>query len=80
MPAILHEEDYDRWLDPGIIDPDRVADCLQPFDPRLMKKYPVRNRVNRPENDDQECAQEVPAENTSLPLFEGPEEPADSPT
>jgi hypothetical protein len=25
-----------------------------------MKKYPVSTRVNRPENDDHECAQEVP--------------------
>jgi putative SOS response-associated peptidase YedK len=63
MPAILSEEDYDRWLDPGITDPDRVADCLKPFDSQLMKKYPVSSRLNRPENDDQECAQEVPAEN-----------------
>ena len=25
MPAILHEEDYERWLDPGITDPQRVT-------------------------------------------------------
>ncbi len=37
MPAILNEEDYDRWLDPGITDPERVQDCLKPFDPKLMK-------------------------------------------
>jgi putative SOS response-associated peptidase YedK len=69
MPAILSEADYDRWLDPCITDAEQVADCLRPFDPRLMKKYPVSNRVNRPENDDAVCAQEVPAENTSLSLF-----------
>jgi putative SOS response-associated peptidase YedK len=69
MPAILKEEDYDRWLDPGITDPERVADCLRPFDPRLMKKYPVGNRVNRPENDDQECAQEVPITAAAPTLF-----------
>jgi len=34
-----------------------------------MKKYPVSNRVNRPENDDAECAQEVPVEDTPLSLF-----------
>jgi hypothetical protein len=52
--------DYDLWLDPGITDSERVVHCLKPFDSTLMKKYPVSTRVNRPENDDQECAREVP--------------------
>ncbi|HTT23145.1 MAG TPA: SOS response-associated peptidase family protein [Candidatus Sulfotelmatobacter sp.] len=69
MPAMLKEEDYDRWLDPGITDPERVADCLRPFDPKLMKKYPVSNHVNRPENDDQECAQEAPITAAAPTLF-----------
>jgi putative SOS response-associated peptidase YedK len=60
MPVILSAADYDLWLDPGITNPERVVDCLKPFDARLMKKYPVSTRVNRPENDDQECTQEVP--------------------
>src|SRR5205823_3503954 len=72
MPAILNEEDYDRWLDPGITDPEQVRDCLKPFDPKLMRKYPVSNRVNRPENDDATCAQEIPADNALLNLFEPP--------
>jgi putative SOS response-associated peptidase YedK len=50
MPAILRTEDYDLWLDPGVKDAARVTDCLQPFNPRLMKKYPVGTRVNRAEN------------------------------
>ena len=41
MPAILRPDDYDLWLDPGIIDPARVANLLTPFDAQLMKKYPV---------------------------------------
>jgi len=76
MPAILNEEDYDRWLDPGITDPERVADCLTPFDPKLMKKYPVSNRVNRPENDDESCAEEIPPDNAPLNLFEPPSNPS----
>jgi len=59
MPAILKVEDYDVWLDPGMTDATVVADYLKPFDASLMKKYPVSTRVNRPENDDPECAQEV---------------------
>ena len=56
----------------GITDPERVRDCLKPFDPKLMRKYPVSNRVNRPENDDETCAQEIPPDNASLNLFEPP--------
>jgi putative SOS response-associated peptidase YedK len=59
MPVMLRPEDYDLWLDPGITDSQRVVDFLKPFDSTLMKKYPVSTRVNRPENDDQECAREI---------------------
>ena len=69
MPVMLKAEDYDLWLDPGMTDAMRVADCLKPFDPRLMKKYPVGTRVNRAENDDQECAREVPIASSAQTLF-----------
>ena len=59
MPAILKRDDYERWLDPSIKNPLAVSGCLAPFDAALMKKYPVSTRVNRPENDDHECAQEI---------------------
>jgi putative SOS response-associated peptidase YedK len=60
MPVILKPDHYDLWLDSKIRNPSFLAECLKPFDPALMKKYPVSTRVNRPENDDQSCAQEVP--------------------
>lgn len=63
MPAILKREDYERWLDPGIKNPSILAGCLAPFEAASMKKYPVSTRVNHPQNDDQECAQEI-----SVPL------------
>ena len=69
MPAILRVEDYEGWLDPGITDAKAVLDCLKPFDASLMKKYPVSTRVNRPENDDEECAREVSIENVPMTLF-----------
>jgi len=62
-------EDYDLWLDPGVTDAALVVDTPEPFDPRLMKKYPVSTRVNRAENDDQQCAQEVPVAITAQLLF-----------
>ncbi|MGB8065496.1 MAG: SOS response-associated peptidase [Candidatus Sulfotelmatobacter sp.] len=69
MPAILDPDDYERWLDPGITNPEMILDCLKPFDATPMSKYPVSPRVNCPENDDEECAREVPAENSALTLF-----------
>jgi putative SOS response-associated peptidase YedK len=69
MPVILSAEDYDLWLDPGAMDSARVADCLKPFDARLMKKYPVSSRVNHLGNDDEECAREVPSPGTAQSLF-----------
>ena len=69
MPAILRVEDYEGWLDPGIADAKAVLYCLKPFDAGLMKKYPVSSRVNRPENDDEECAREVSIESAPMTLF-----------
>jgi len=68
MPAILKRDDYPTWLHPDIKNPSRVSRCLEPFDAALMKKYPVSTRVNRPENDDHECAQEI-AVSATLTLF-----------
>jgi putative SOS response-associated peptidase YedK len=69
MPVILKPEDYVLWLDSGMTNVALVADTLRPFDSRLMKKYPVSTRVNRADNDDQECAREVPIANTAQTLF-----------
>jgi len=69
MPAMLKPDDYDLWLDPGVTDAMLIADCLKPFDAKLMKKYPVSTRVNRAENDDQECAREVPMASATQTLF-----------
>ncbi len=59
MPVILKRNEYDLWLDRGIKNPSLVSRCLEPLDATMMKKYPVSSRVNRPENDDPECAREV---------------------
>jgi putative SOS response-associated peptidase YedK len=62
MPVILRVEEYAHWLDPSINNPSLVRASLKPFDPALMKKYPVNTRVNRPENDDHECGQKFPSQ------------------
>jgi len=62
MPVILRPDDYDLWLDPGLTDPKQVEHLLKPFDPRLMRVYPVSSTVNKVENDSPECAKEVSAD------------------
>ena len=81
MPTILRAEDYDLWLDPGVTEAARVADCLKPFDASLMKKCPVSSRVNHPAHDDEECAREIPIARTAqtlsatMPACEAPAQP-----
>ncbi len=50
MPVIISPEDYDRWLDPGVTDPDEVQDLLKPY-PGEMQAYPVSSAVNNARND-----------------------------
>ena len=69
MPVILKPDDYELWLDPGFAEVAAIADCLKPFDPRSMTKYPVSTRVNRADNDDAECAREVPSVSAMPTLF-----------
>jgi len=59
MPVILDPVSYDLWLDPGMTDVQAVSELLKPSDARLMRCYPVNTRVNRVENDDEECSRPV---------------------
>jgi putative SOS response-associated peptidase YedK len=59
MPVILDPDSYDLWLDPGMKDVTVVSDMLKPYDPRLMRCYPVSTWVNHVANDDEECSAPV---------------------
>ena len=66
MPAILNPDSYDLWLDPGMMNVAAASDLLKPFDARLMRCFPLSNRINSAVNDDPECCQPVesmPAQN-----------------
>jgi len=45
------------------------AELLKPLDARLMRCYPVSERVNRVENDDPECAREVAPKSAIAPTL-----------
>jgi putative SOS response-associated peptidase YedK len=57
MPVILSPGNYD--LDPAFRDTHSVSQMLKPFDPALMRSYPVSTRVNQVQNDDADCAKPV---------------------
>jgi putative SOS response-associated peptidase YedK len=59
MPVILDPDSYDLWLDPGMTDVQVVSEFLKPFDPSLMRCYPVSTRLNHVANDDEECCRPV---------------------
>jgi hypothetical protein len=52
MPAILPDETYDLWLDPGFQKTDDVCHLLKPFNAALMRRYEVSSRVNLVKKDD----------------------------
>jgi putative SOS response-associated peptidase YedK len=55
MPVILPDDAYDLWLDPRFQKADASCDLLKPFDPNLMRRFEVSNRVNLVKNDDEAC-------------------------
>ena len=59
MPVILDGENYDLWLDPGVNDDKVVADLLKPLDARLMRCYPISDRLNQVRNDDADCSKPI---------------------
>jgi len=60
MPVILDPDSYDVWLYPGMNGGGTASELLKPYDHRLMRSYPVSNRVNSVVNDDEACS--VPVE------------------
>jgi putative SOS response-associated peptidase YedK len=66
MPVIVPPEAYQRWLDPGITEPDELAALLKPYDAEAMAMRPVNPIVNSAAHEDPRCI-EPPAQGT---LFE----------
>jgi putative SOS response-associated peptidase YedK len=69
MPVILDPDSYDLWLDPGMTGVQVVSEFLKPFDPSLMRCYPVSTRVNHVGNDDEECSRPVEITEAQNRLF-----------
>jgi putative SOS response-associated peptidase YedK len=70
MPVILTPETYVRWLDPSMQDAASAVSLLRPYDPKLMRQYPVSPRVNVVVNDDPECSAPVDLPAVPATLFD----------
>jgi putative SOS response-associated peptidase YedK len=51
MPVILDKEDQELWIDPDVIEPERVLPLLRPYPATKMTSYPVSRDVNSFRND-----------------------------
>lgn len=59
MPVILKLDDYEKWLDPTIKQPELLRSLLQPYESDKLKIYPVSTLVNNPRNDSPECIRSI---------------------
>jgi putative SOS response-associated peptidase YedK len=57
MPVILPLQDFERWLDPGLLAPEALTPLLRPFPAEMMEAFPVADRVNDARYDGPDCAQ-----------------------
>lgn len=61
MPVILHERDFEQWLDRDFKDTDALKRLLVPYAPGEMKAYPVSSIVGNARNDVPECIEPLTA-------------------
>lgn len=54
MPVILSKEDEDFWLDPDVIEPERLLPLLRPYPNQEMTLHSVSTAVNNPRLDSEE--------------------------
>jgi putative SOS response-associated peptidase YedK len=57
MPVILGPEDFERWLDPAVREPELLQPLLRPFPAEAMTAYPVSMVVNNPRNETPKCVE-----------------------
>jgi putative SOS response-associated peptidase YedK len=58
MPVVLAREDYARWLDPRVRDPDKLFDLLRPYAGELVV-YQTTGYGNDPRHEGPECIEPI---------------------
>lgn len=59
MPVILSRDEEDEWLDPDMIDPDRIEKFLDPYPSADMTSWKISTLVNKPANDFKEILKPI---------------------
>lgn len=54
MPVIIRAEDEALWLDPEVIEPERLQLLLVPYAESEMEAYAVSTAINRAATDSEE--------------------------
>ncbi len=63
MPVMLPEKAWDRWLDPGRLEGEALAELkglLAPSEEEWLQLYPVSRRVNDVRNDGSDLVERIP--------------------
>jgi putative SOS response-associated peptidase YedK len=72
MPAVVAEDDRDRWLDPATSDRSTLEEVLAPSPDGLLALHPVDRRVNDARQKGRELT--IPVSLESLPDRSGSQE------
>jgi putative SOS response-associated peptidase YedK len=59
MPVILHESDYDLWLDTDEASSEEVQSLLVPYPGEQMVFFRISTHVNNPRHEDAACVEPV---------------------
>lgn len=59
MPVILSVENARVWLNPKVDNIPFLMSLLKPYEPSLMKVYPVTDAVNNAKNETADCIKEI---------------------
>lgn len=59
MPVILTKEKEKEWLNPDMVEIDKMIDLLQTYDESKMEAYPVSKAVNKPGVDNKDLIKQV---------------------
>lgn len=62
MPVIVAREDYARWLDPHLTDPNSILPMLAAYPADEMLAYPVSARVNNARNEGPDLIRQIARE------------------
>jgi putative SOS response-associated peptidase YedK len=60
MPVILEPADEATWLNPDIVEPERLLPLLKPYPAEKMEEWRVGDAARNPKNDSPELIKLLP--------------------